>query len=389
MTPEQLSATIVDVLTALSEEGAITLPDGVPATVTVERPRQKGHGDYATNVALQLAKKAGTNPRELRGARPGAARGRRRRGRGGDRRPRLPQHHGRGRRPGRRGRAGRRRRAGVRPHRDPRRAADQRGVHLRQPHRPPPPRAHPLGRRGRRGRAGARGGRRERDPRVLHQRPRQPDGPLRRLDRGRRARPARPRGRLPGRLRPRPRRSRCWPTTPASSTCPRTSALVAFREAGYAVQLAGAEGPARRAPDPLRRVVLRALPPREQRRRRRAGEAAQPGSPVRRRRRAVDADHRLRRRQGPGADPDQRRADLLRQRHGVLRQQAGARLRGLHLPARRRPPRVRRPPQGDVGLHRGRPGDQHRGPDRPDGEDHEGRRGGQALEAGGHHRHAG
>ena len=63
MTPEQLSTAIVDVLTALSAEGAITLPDGVPTSVTVERPRQKGHGDYATNVALQLAKKAGTNPR--------------------------------------------------------------------------------------------------------------------------------------------------------------------------------------------------------------------------------------------------------------------------------------------------------------------------------------
>lgn len=63
MTPEQLSTAIVDALTTLSDEGAITLPDGVPTTVTVERPRQKGHGDYATNVALQLAKKAGTNPR--------------------------------------------------------------------------------------------------------------------------------------------------------------------------------------------------------------------------------------------------------------------------------------------------------------------------------------
>ena len=31
--------------------------------MTVERPRQKGHGDYATNVAMQLAKQAGTNPR--------------------------------------------------------------------------------------------------------------------------------------------------------------------------------------------------------------------------------------------------------------------------------------------------------------------------------------
>ena len=65
VTPEELSTAIVDVLTTLSDEGALTLPDGVPETVTVERPRQKGHGDYATNVAMQLAKKAGTNPRAL------------------------------------------------------------------------------------------------------------------------------------------------------------------------------------------------------------------------------------------------------------------------------------------------------------------------------------
>jgi len=63
VTPEQLSAAIVDVLTRLVDEGAIALPAGVPATVTVERPRQQGHGDYATNVAMQLAKQAGTNPR--------------------------------------------------------------------------------------------------------------------------------------------------------------------------------------------------------------------------------------------------------------------------------------------------------------------------------------
>jgi arginyl-tRNA synthetase len=63
VTPEQLSTTIVDGLSALVDQGALTLPDGVPAEVTVERPRQKGHGDYATNVALQLAKKAGLNPR--------------------------------------------------------------------------------------------------------------------------------------------------------------------------------------------------------------------------------------------------------------------------------------------------------------------------------------
>jgi len=65
VTPEELSATIVDVLNALVAEGVVSLPDGVPATVTVERPRQKGHGDYATNVAMQLAKRAGQNPRDF------------------------------------------------------------------------------------------------------------------------------------------------------------------------------------------------------------------------------------------------------------------------------------------------------------------------------------
>ena len=66
MTPEQLSATIVGVLTELSDAGTVTLPDGVPTSVTVERPRSREHGDYATNVALQLGKKAGFgNPREL------------------------------------------------------------------------------------------------------------------------------------------------------------------------------------------------------------------------------------------------------------------------------------------------------------------------------------
>ena len=67
MNPAQLSATIVSALTTLSEDGRLSLPDGVPATVVVERPRNKEHGDYATNVALQLGKKAGLNPRDLAG----------------------------------------------------------------------------------------------------------------------------------------------------------------------------------------------------------------------------------------------------------------------------------------------------------------------------------
>ncbi|MEP7092312.1 MAG: arginine--tRNA ligase, partial [Nocardioidaceae bacterium] len=67
MTPDELSSTIVHVLGALTDEGALTLPDGVPATVVVERPKNKEHGDYATNVALQLAKRAGRPPRDLAG----------------------------------------------------------------------------------------------------------------------------------------------------------------------------------------------------------------------------------------------------------------------------------------------------------------------------------
>ena len=39
----------------------------LPATVTVERPRNPEHGDYATNLALQTAKQAGVAPREFAG----------------------------------------------------------------------------------------------------------------------------------------------------------------------------------------------------------------------------------------------------------------------------------------------------------------------------------
>jgi arginyl-tRNA synthetase len=64
--PEQLSDLIVASLADLSADGSITLPS-VPETVTVERPRQKGHGDYATNAALKLAKQAGMPPRDFAG----------------------------------------------------------------------------------------------------------------------------------------------------------------------------------------------------------------------------------------------------------------------------------------------------------------------------------
>jgi arginyl-tRNA synthetase len=67
VTPEQLSDVIVSALARLADEGRLSLPDGVPAQVRVERPKVKEHGDYATNIALQLAKKAGVNPRDLAG----------------------------------------------------------------------------------------------------------------------------------------------------------------------------------------------------------------------------------------------------------------------------------------------------------------------------------
>jgi arginyl-tRNA synthetase len=41
--------------------------DALPADAGVERPRNPEHGDYATNVALRTAKKAGVAPRDLAG----------------------------------------------------------------------------------------------------------------------------------------------------------------------------------------------------------------------------------------------------------------------------------------------------------------------------------
>ncbi|MET7773400.1 arginine--tRNA ligase [Nocardia sp. NPDC005366] len=66
MTPADL-ADLLRVIAAkvLVERGLD--PEVLPAEVTVERPRNPEHGDYATNVALQVGKKAGTNPRELAG----------------------------------------------------------------------------------------------------------------------------------------------------------------------------------------------------------------------------------------------------------------------------------------------------------------------------------
>ena len=64
MTPADLASLIRD--TAAGVLSSRDLDTSVlPDPVVVERPRNPEHGDYATNLALQVAKKVGTNPREL------------------------------------------------------------------------------------------------------------------------------------------------------------------------------------------------------------------------------------------------------------------------------------------------------------------------------------
>lgn len=66
VTPAELSELIRTQLLAAIDAGEITLDaSDVPDQVKVERPRQREHGDWATNIAMQLAKKASTNPRAL------------------------------------------------------------------------------------------------------------------------------------------------------------------------------------------------------------------------------------------------------------------------------------------------------------------------------------
>ena len=66
MTPADLAELLKITAAAVLAEHDLDAA-ALPATVTVERPRNPEHGDYATNLALQLAKKVGVNPRELAG----------------------------------------------------------------------------------------------------------------------------------------------------------------------------------------------------------------------------------------------------------------------------------------------------------------------------------
>ncbi len=60
---DQLSAAIQAIVETAINSGE--LAGTAPETIVLERPKNRDHGDYATSIALQLAKGAGKNPREV------------------------------------------------------------------------------------------------------------------------------------------------------------------------------------------------------------------------------------------------------------------------------------------------------------------------------------
>jgi len=64
MTPEQLSSAILNALSQLMAEGSLAKVE-IPTAVVVERPKNRDHGDWATNVAMQLGKSFEMAPRQF------------------------------------------------------------------------------------------------------------------------------------------------------------------------------------------------------------------------------------------------------------------------------------------------------------------------------------
>ena len=64
MTPADLAELLKNTAAAVLVEHGLDIA-ALPETVVIERPRNPEHGDYATNLALQLGKKVGVNPRQL------------------------------------------------------------------------------------------------------------------------------------------------------------------------------------------------------------------------------------------------------------------------------------------------------------------------------------
>ena len=368
MNPAELSQSLLDVVRrAVAERGADSEVDVKPEDVTLERPKNREHGDWASNVAMKLAKRLGVNPRELRGRARRASRRdaghRRRRGR----RPRLHQHHPRGRR---------RRRA--RP--DDRRAGrrlrhaatlyDGVTINLEFVSANPTGPLHIGGTRWAAvGDSLARmlpGAGRTRHARVLLQRPRH-----------RRSTASRAAWSRPTAASPRRRTATAAATSPRSppgssrdypgdlAALPRDEQQEVFRELGVDLMFAeikaslhdfGVDFDVYFHENDAARVGCR-------RARGRASARARPH--LRGRRRDLAAHDRLRRRQRPRHHQERRRARLHLRRPRLLPQQARARLRAQHHHARRRPPRLRAAPHGDDGGVRRRAVRQPRDPDRP------------------------
>ena len=70
MTPAELSQSLFDLIQSVSERRRQADTAGVDlgltlADVAVERPRNRDHGDWASSIALKIAKPLGANPREI------------------------------------------------------------------------------------------------------------------------------------------------------------------------------------------------------------------------------------------------------------------------------------------------------------------------------------
>ena len=64
VTPQELSAAIARILTAIVADRGSDI-EVTELDTQVERPKNRAHGDWASNVAMKFAKKLGVNPREL------------------------------------------------------------------------------------------------------------------------------------------------------------------------------------------------------------------------------------------------------------------------------------------------------------------------------------
>ncbi|MEA1262252.1 MULTISPECIES: arginine--tRNA ligase [unclassified Microbacterium] len=66
MNPETLAAAVLAVLAPIAEERRPGEPLELSASdIVLERPRNRDHGDWSSNIAMRMAKPFGTNPREL------------------------------------------------------------------------------------------------------------------------------------------------------------------------------------------------------------------------------------------------------------------------------------------------------------------------------------